>query len=86
MSDPLRVLLIAPEIEDSMPSRLKEALSRRRLVITTGRCPCGARPQLPQQDGDGLWQALTIHDDGCCAPAAEKLYRKWQRQQRKRRP
>jgi hypothetical protein len=85
--DPRILLLVTPEIEDSMPSRLKEAIARRRIVAISGRCVCGARPSHPQRAADGVTEMLVVHDDRCPAPIIDKLYRRWQRQQhRKGRP
>lgn len=66
-----RALLVTTEISDSAPAAEKERAVRRRLVATTGLCPCGAVLELP----DGLRVgALTVvrveHDPDC--PAVER--------------
>jgi hypothetical protein len=44
-----RAVHVAPELRDDLPTEIKEGLSRRRQVTTTGICPCGARFQPPNR-------------------------------------
>jgi hypothetical protein len=62
------------EIRDSDPAAVKEGLSRRRLLATTGRCPCGVvAPFDPSLISPGLAQRATVHAADC--PAAEETLR-----------
>jgi hypothetical protein len=39
--------VLVPKVNESMPPIVKEGLTRRRLTLIWGRCPCGApRPQI----------------------------------------
>jgi hypothetical protein len=81
MSD--RVLYLGPEITEDAPPAVREGLARRRLVTTTGACPCGAHPTWPsrqqrraaQRAGTAL-RVLVSHEDECPA-TNENLARAW---------
>jgi hypothetical protein len=46
----------------------KERAVRRRLVATTGKCPCGAVLQVPSDLAPGTVSVIRIeHEDGCPA-------------------
>lgn len=43
------LLYVGPELAESHAPELREGLVRRRLVATTGACPCGARLVVPNR-------------------------------------
>lgn len=76
--DGQRAVLVLPVIRESDPSEVREGIARRRLVGTTGRCPCGAVRHLPnraqrradQKAGRASLMEV-VHEDGCPATDAE---------------
>jgi hypothetical protein len=54
-----RVAMVMPTCPEGAPPEIREGLVRRRLVMTTGVCPCGARLLLPD--------ARIAHQDDCPA-------------------
>lgn len=44
-----RVALVLPVVPEDAPPEVREGIARRRIVMTTGRCPCGARRTLPNR-------------------------------------
>ena len=65
-----RRLVLSHEISDSASTNEKEGAVRRRLVATTGRCPCGARLRLPDEVEPGTVTVVAIeHEDDCPAVA-----------------
>lgn len=54
-----RVAMVLPTIPEDAAPLVREGLGRRRLVMTTGVCPCGARLQLPDP--------RLAHEDDCPA-------------------
>lgn len=58
---------VGPILNDADPPRRKEGIARRRLVITGGRCPCGATIGTPYRHADGLIHVNVEHEDGCPA-------------------
>ena len=63
-----RTVYIGPEIPDDAPADLKEGLARRRLVATTGQCPCGAELSLPASLEPGAVTIVRVeHEDDCPA-------------------
>lgn len=74
LPDGRRALYVGMEIRDSDPAAVKEGLSRRRLLATQGRCPCGAVvPFDPSLISPGIAQSATAHAADC--PAAEETLR-----------
>lgn len=68
LPDGRRALYVGMEIRDSDPAAVKEGLSRRRVLATTGRCPCGAvAPFDPSLISPGLAQRATVHAPNCPA-------------------
>jgi hypothetical protein len=65
-----RVVLSAP-ISDDATDREKEGAVRRRLVATTGRCPCGARLRLPEHFEPGTATVVAVEHAPDC-PATEQ--------------
>ena len=52
------------------PPELREGLARRRLVASTGRCPCGTELVIPDRlEAGGASGAVVEHEDGCPATA-----------------
>lgn len=44
-----RIAAVLQVIPDAAPPAVREGLARRRIVSTTGRCPCGGRLTLPNR-------------------------------------
>lgn len=66
-----RRLVLTQEIDDHAEHHAKERAVRRRLVATTGRCPCGAVLHLPSDPPPGSITLVGVeHEPGC--PAAEE--------------
>lgn len=69
---PKRVLYIGPELSEDLPPRAREGIARRRLVATTGRCPCGAQLEVP--DGalrPGAVAVVAVEHEADC-PAVDQ--------------
>jgi hypothetical protein len=62
-----KTLYVLPEIRDSDPVELKNALAIRNACATQGRCPgCGAVGELqPDEEYDGLWHCTFRHESWC---------------------
>ena len=85
--------MVLPVIPEDAPHEVREGVARRRLVMETGECPCGAelagpnrrqRRQMARDRARGqgaLWQVTVRHEDDC--PALDgPLYdaiRRWRR-------
>jgi hypothetical protein len=68
---PKAVLVLTEELDDDASLLEKERAARRRLVATTGRCPCGAQFRLPDDLKAGTVTIVAVeHEDDC--PAAEE--------------
>jgi hypothetical protein len=70
-------VVVVPEIPEDAPARVREGLARRRLAVTTGRCPCGARLDLPATPSGTVTHVTLEHEPDCPAidPALEQLVR-----------
>jgi|BarGraNGADG00212_1021973.scaffolds.fasta_scaffold31232_2 hypothetical protein len=67
-----RALVLSTPIPDDATSLDKEGAVRRRLVATTGQCPCGAVLRMPEQLVPGVVNIIAVdHEDGC--PAIEEI-------------
>lgn len=65
-------LYVGDQIRDSDPAEVKEGLSRRRILATTGRCPCGAAsPFAPAAISPASVIRSVVHAADC--PAAEEI-------------
>jgi len=64
---PKRGVLLTVDIPDGASPALREGLARRRLVATTGRCPCGAVLELPDLIPGALTVAAVEHEPNCPA-------------------
>ena len=65
-----RTIVVSAPISDDASPLEKERAARRRLVATTGRCPCGAVLTMPDDLEPGSMTVVSVeHEDGC--PAIE---------------
>lgn len=65
-------VFVLPAIPDRASPRLREALARRKLTVTTGRCPCGARFR-PPRGARGVLRTDVRHDHDCPASDPDLL-------------
>ncbi len=65
------VVLVLPDIPDDAPQRVREGMARRRLVATTGRCPCGAELVVPEIRPGAVVTVAVEHEAGCPATEVE---------------
>ncbi len=65
-----RRLVLAPDIPDGASERVKEGITRRRLVSATGHCPCGARMRLPDTLESRTVALVAVEHEPNC-PAVE---------------
>ena len=65
-------LVVTAEIPDGASDFEKERAARRRLVATTGRCPCGVQLEMPSdlKPGTVTVVAVTVEHEITC-PAAD---------------
>lgn len=72
-------LLLLPPLDDSMPPDVREAVVRRRLCATTGRCPCGATASFGDSIAPNVHRVVFEHDGDC--PAVDdrllEVARRW---------
>jgi hypothetical protein len=67
-----RVVVVSEKITEALPARVREGIARRRLVVTTGHCPCGAMFRRPDPIRAGTVTVIAIeHTAGC--PAIESV-------------
>lgn len=71
--------IVLPTIEEDAPHAVREGIARRRLVMTTGACPCGARMTGPnraqrrqiardrREHTAGVWRVEIRHENDCPA-------------------
>lgn len=69
-----RALYVGPTLSESLPPEVLEGLTRRRLVATTGVCPCGASLVVPnraaRRAAARIGRVLHVdveHEDDCAA-------------------
>lgn len=70
-----RIAYFGPPLLETYPPAVREGLVRRRLVATTGVCPCGARMVVPNRAarraaaraGQVFLQVQVEHDVDCPA-------------------
>jgi len=76
-----KVLAVLPVVPESAPYTVKEGIARRRLVATTGQCPCGARLDLQAAKQGRVGVADVEHDRLCPATTRRlgKAIRRWAR-------
>ena len=66
-------LAVLPVAQEDMPSRLREAITRRRIATITGVWPCGGRFELAEVHPLGEVSRATVwHENDC--PAQEKVF------------
>lgn len=58
---------VGPEIAEDSSEFEKERAARRRLVATTGRCPCGGRLVIPPLVPGTLNMMAVEHEPDCPA-------------------
>lgn len=63
----LRVIVVSHSLSDEDRQLEKEGLVRRRLVATTGVCPCGAVLELPRELRPGVHTVRVEHEHDCPA-------------------
>jgi len=64
--------VVSRQISDDATFAEKEGAARRRLVATTGHCPCGAELKMPPQIQAGTVAIVSVeHEDGCPAIESE---------------
>lgn len=63
LADGTYVLDVLPTLGDWMTPLLRDGVMRHRLMITTGECPCGAKPTVSRGQLD------TTHAPDCAVPA-----------------
>jgi len=62
-----RRLILSQDIPDGASPIEKERAARRRLVATTGRCPCGATLTVPELEPGTVTIIPVEHEPGCPA-------------------
>ena len=62
-----RTVVVSPDIPDNADERIKEGAARRRLVATTGRCPCGAVLTVPDLAPGTVTVMAVEHEPDCPA-------------------
>ena len=68
-----QILTLTADVPDDASPAVKEGLARRRLVATTGRCPCGAVLTVPDHLEPGALTVVAVwHEDDC--PANDVLF------------
>jgi len=74
-------LAVLPVVPEAAPYTVREGIARRRLVATTGQCPCGARVDLQAAMQGRVRLAEVVHDGRCPAVTARlaKAVRRWLR-------
>lgn len=78
-----RVAYVGPQLHETYPPLVLEGLVRRRLVATTGACPCGAHLAMPNRAarraaaraGRVVMEVRVEHEDDCPAvdPRVDQL-------------
>jgi hypothetical protein len=66
-----QAIVVTEALKDDLDGRQKEGRVRRRLVATTGQCPCGARLRLPEMVPGSEHTITVVHEPNC--PAVENL-------------
>jgi len=68
-----RALFVLPEIPEDATPVVREGMARRRLVATTGRCPCGAQFHVPEHLESGTITHIAVHHADTCPAADQNL-------------
>ena len=73
-----QVLYVGPGLPEGLADVVAEGIVRRRLVVLTGACPCGATYALPPRRvrraaarTGQLLHGAVLHEDHCAAICAE---------------
>ena len=83
-----RVAAVLPVAPDDAHPDVREGIARRRLVMLTGECPCGARRHLPNRaqrrsmrrheaTRDRVWQLAVEHEADCPATSEALARHGW---------
>jgi hypothetical protein len=64
-----KAVALAEELREELSQHDKERIARRRLVATTGECPCGAVLHMPEPVPGSVVLVAVEHEPDC--PAAE---------------
>lgn len=64
---PKRAVVLTEQITESSSPQEREGQARRRIVATTGRCPCGARLVVPDLAPGTVAVVAVEHEPGCPA-------------------
>ncbi len=77
----IKTAYVLPVIPDNAPYMVREGIARRRLVATTGVCPCGAVMDVGTPVPGEVASIAVEHERGCPAITAklEKAVRRWMR-------
>ena len=68
-----RAIVLSARIRDDASHREKEGAMRRRLVASTGRCPCGAVLTVPEDLVAGEMTVIAVeHENDCPAIEVER--------------
>ena len=73
------VLYVGPGVPEDAPSLIAEGIVRRRLLVTTGACPCGAvfippnRAARRAAHHSGAVLHCTVRHDHDCPAASDEL-------------
>jgi len=67
---PKHALIVSAEVPDGASARVKEGMTRRRLVAVTGRCPCGAVLEVPSRLEPGVLTLVPVEHEPTC-PAVD---------------
>jgi hypothetical protein len=70
LPDGRTALYVGSPVRDCDPPAVREGLVRRRLLVTQGRCPCGARESVASPIVPGLTFQPIEHASDC--PATEE--------------
>ena len=79
-----RVTMVLPVVPENASPALREGIARRRLAMLDGRCPCGAKRDLPNRAtrramalatprGSDTWSMEIFHAEDCPASDAQLL-------------
>lgn len=68
MPDGSRALYVSDIIRETDPPAVREGIVRRRILATTGQCPCGARnPFDPRRISTAVVMEVVRHETDCPA-------------------
>jgi len=76
-----RVAYVLPVVPEDAPHAVREGIARRRIVATTGECPCGAVVDYGERRPGEVGVGEVHHERLCPADTAKlvKACRRWTR-------